>query len=168
MIFCGDIALPPKNELRVSEVPDAIRKELWVGNLEGSLIKGEQTNDFLREKKVFNHYDAVRDLIGFLNISCLGIANNHLKDAAPVRTTLDNLKTMGVPCIGAGQNYEESRREICIGNYVIIAFGWEGISCYPSTKSREGVNSYEKDEVLSQAEVLLDKYPGKRIIPFMH
>lgn len=168
MIFCGDIALPLKNGLRILEVPNTIRQQFWVGNLEGSLIKGEQTKDLLREKKVFNHYDAISDLFSILKISCLGIANNHLKDAAPVRTTLDNIKTMGVPCIGAGQNNEEARIEICIGNYVLIAFGWEGISCNPSTKSREGVNSYEKDEVLSQTEVLLSKYPGKRIIPFMH
>lgn len=167
MIFCGDIALPLANGLTFEKCPEKLLCESWVGNLEGSLVS-KDPDYLLQERKVFNNSKAVDRLCSQFNFICYIIANNHLMDAASVQTTLDNLDALKIPHVGAGNSIDEAYKEFVYDDYVIVAFGWEGISCYPSTNSREGVNSYEKDEVLSQTEALLEKYPGKRIIPFMH
>lgn len=167
MIFCGDIALPFANGITFNKCPNELLSEPWVGNLEGSLIMNDP-DSILHERKVFNNSKAVNCLCSQFHFICYIIANNHLMDAASVQTTLDNLDALKIQHIGAGNSIDEACKEFVYDDYVIVAFGWEGISCYPSTNSREGVNSYEKDEVLSQIEALLEKYPGKRIIPFMH
>ena len=168
MIFCGDIALPIDNRLGFKGCPDDLFRKEWIGNLEGSLIKGEFSESFLKERKVFNSDDAFASLCNLINYRCVGLANNHLLDASHVNESLEILNNMNMPYIGAGFCLDDARREIVINDYVIIAFGWEGISCVPANDCNEGVNPYEIDHVCDTVCNLLQIYQDKKIICFMH
>lgn len=168
MIFCGDIALPFANAVKLDEIPDSIRKEVWFGNLEGSLITGEETNGVLQKRKIYNDLDAIKGLCEQINIQGFGIANNHLSDVAPIRTTTQHLESIGKVYVGAGLNVEEAKNPLVIDDFVIIAFGWEGISCNPAKIKKEGVNRYDKWNVEEQVNRLLEKYPEKKVVCYMH
>ena len=167
MIFCGDIALPFVGAVTLRNFPDEIRKASWVGNLEGSLCLDEATRDLLEERKVFNHYDAINDLCHQINFKCFVIGNNHLLDAAPAETTTRNVRSLDVSSVGGGSCYKSASMPVFLGDYLLVSFGWEGNSCEPAT-SRGGVNSYDKWNVIKQAEILRNDYPDKKIICFMH
>lgn len=168
MIFCGDITLPFVNAVKLDKIPDSIRKEVWFGNLEGSLVTEEEAYGLLHKRKVYNEWHAIKELCEQINFKGFGIANNHLSDVAPVRTTIQHIDSMGEACLGAGQNVGEAKNPLVIDDFVIIAFGWEGIGCIPAKKNKEGVNRYDKWNVEQQVNHLLEKYPGKKVVCYMH
>ena len=168
MIFCGDIALPFVDAVKLVDIPDSIRTKVWFGNLEGSLLSEKETNGLLQKRKVYNDLDAIRDLCEHINFMGLGIANNHIIDVASVRTTKEHLDSIGKACVGAGLNEEEAKEPLVVDDFVIIAFGWEGISCIPAKKKKEGVNRYAKWNVEQQVNHLLGKYPEKKVVCYMH
>jgi poly-gamma-glutamate synthesis protein (capsule biosynthesis protein) len=168
MIFCGDIALPFLDGVKVVGIPDVLRKKAWIGNLEGSLCSAQESQGALEKREVFNDLKAIRNLCQELNFSGFGIANNHLQDVAPVATTLRNLRLLGKLCFGAGVDKESAKEPLVAEEYAIAAFGWEAINCIPATEQSEGVNAYTKHHVLTQVKTLLNDYPDKKVVCFMH
>lgn len=168
MIFCGDIALPFLDGVKVVGIPDVLRKKAWIGNLEGSLCSAQESQGALEKRELFNDLEAIRNLCQELNFCGFGIANNHLSDVASVDTTLSHLRLLDKPCFGAGVDKESAKEPLVAEEYVIAAFGWEAINCIPATEQSEGVNAYTKHHVLSQVRTLLNDYPDKKVVCFMH
>ena len=173
MIFCGDIALPFKNAIKIINLPKSLADRQWIGNLEGSLVEFDAaSSNFLRRRIVFNSEEAIHELCRTINYQAFNIANNHILDAAPIEQTISALDKMGVIHVGGGKNLAEAQREILIRDhgkdYVLIAFGWKAIKCACASSKAEGVNPYKKNEVLHQAETALERHSGKRIICLFH
>ncbi len=138
MIFCGDIALPFQEVVEKLRFPESLKKEIWIGNLEGSLCLDNGLNNMLRQNKVFNSMDAVRALCQQLNVKCFGIANNHLLDVSPAEYTVWNLHTIGIKHVGGGANIKVARKPVELEDFVVVAFGWENISCVCATDIEGG------------------------------
>ena len=164
MIFTGDIAQPYIGASTVN-IPEVFCKSAWFGNLEGSFVEGEGFTG------VYNNYDAVAKLCKQIRFKAFNLANNHLLDAADVKTTLINLKNLGVPAVGGGCDLKESGRHLLFTDsdgkvYRILAFGWENIQCRTATEKREGVNPYARKHVLKSVEEALKH--GEPVVCFMH
>lgn len=164
MIFTGDIAQPYVGASKVN-IPEVLCKSAWLGNLEGSFVEGSEYAG------VYNNYDAVAEICSQINFKAFNIANNHLLDAADVKTTLINLKKLGVSAVGGGFDLKESSRSLLFTDsdgtvYRVLAFGWENIQCRTATDKREGVNPYIWNHVLKSAEEALKH--GEPVVCFMH
>ena len=168
MIFTGDIAQPYVGAFSIT-IPKELINNNWLGNLEGSLIDARGKNGSL--KGVYNDVEAIEELCKQIPFKAFNIANNHLLDNAEVKITLDNVKRLGIPVVGAGQNLQEAQKSIVITDsdgvsYRILAFGWENIQCEPAGKNKQGVNPYTKKNVLKCVhQALKEKEP---VICFMH
>lgn len=105
MLFCGDISLPYERAIELKEFPEKFKQEIWFGNLEGSLVKKEDSSyeSLLQNPKVFNSYDAVKQLLNDIPFKSFNLANNHLQDAAPASVTINNIHDLGIECVGAGK-----------------------------------------------------------------
>lgn len=171
MIFCGDIALPFVGSIDYSSIPLSIREKTWFGNLEGSLLI--DSSAYLSRKVVFNDYDAVRDLCQSFSFKGFGLANNHLLDVCSYKQTVDLLSRLDVEPVGAGETLEEAERPLLVEDeygqsFAILAFGWNVIECVYASKTKEGVNPYEKEHVLSSVRKALSQYPKRKLICFFH
>lgn len=168
MFFTGDIAQPGVGNSSFV-VPDKVQSNVWLGNLEGSLIDDQGKKEDL--KGVYNNFDAIATLLNQTPFKAFNVANNHLLDAADVRTTLDNAKKLGVSVVGAGLNLHDAQKPITIIDndgisYRILAFGWENIQCVPAKKDKQGVNPYTRENVIQcVSKVLRENEP---VICFMH
>lgn len=173
MIFCGDIALPYKNAINIIGLPNALASQQWVGNLEGSLIKHDtKESDLLKRRIVFNSEEAIKEVCRSINFRIFNVANNHILDAAPLKTTITALNKVGIGHIGGGTNCIAAQKEISIQDfnksYILISFGWGAIKCIYATQKKEGVNPYQKENVLFQIKELLNKYDSRRVICLFH
>ena len=168
MLFTGDIALPTVGGISV-RIPGELIDRCWIGNLEGSLIDDQGKKEDLIG--VYNNFDAIATLLNQTPFKAFNVANNHLLDAADVRTTLDNAKKLGVSVVGAGLNLHDAQKPITIIDndgisYRILAFGWENIQCVPAKKDKQGVNPYTRENVIQcVSKVLRENEP---VICFMH
>lgn len=168
MIFTGDIAQPFIGASTFS-IPDELQGKCWIGNLEGSLV---DTNEQKYELKgVYNDVQAIGELKGIIPFKAFTIANNHLLDAANVKTTIDNHKRLNVEHVGAGCSLEEAKQPLVIkdndgASYRILAFGWENIQCITAGDNKEGVSPYTRKNVIDGVkEALRQKEP---VICFLH
>lgn len=164
MIFCGDIAQPYLNASSFS-IPKELCSKVWIGNLEGSLIKGTSN------RGVFNNLDAIASLCHKIKFSIFNICNNHLLDAAEVNTTLSNLNDLGIGALGGGRSLDEATQSVLLHDmngkcFRLIGFGWENIQCVPAGKKTQGVNPFARKNVLNCAKVALLK--SEPVICFMH
>ena len=171
MIFCGDIALPFVGSIDYSSIPLSIREKTWFGNLEGSLLI--DSSAYLSRKVVFNDYDAVRDLCQSFSFKGFGLANNHLLDVCSYKQTADLLSGLDDESVGAGETLEEAERPLLVEDeygqsFAILAFGWNVIECVYASKTKEGVNPYEKEHVLFSVRKALSQYPKRKLICFFH
>ena len=120
---------------------------------------------------VFNEVEAIEELCKKIPFKAFSIANNHLLDAAGVKTTLDNAKRLGIPVVGAGQNLQEAQKSIVIADsdgvyYRILAFGWGNIQCEPAKGNKQGVNPYTRENVIKCVQQALREM--EPVICFMH
>lgn len=169
MIFCGDIALPFKDCIQI-KIPDDIKKKIWFGNLEGSLIDGEE---ILKERKVFNDVSAIQTVCGNINFTVFNLANNHLDDVASAEKSIENLGNLNISHVGAGADILDAQQPICVIDdnlmqYVILAFGWEAINCNPARENDSGVNPYTKENVLSCTKNAINRFPNANVICYCH
>lgn len=168
MIFTGDIAQPFVGASKYM-VPEELKSKLWFGNLEGSLIDGSNKKEDVGG--VYNDVEAIKALLKQVPFKAFIIANNHLLDVADVKTTLDNVKYLGVHTVGAGCNLQEAQDSIAfIDNdgisYRILAFGWENIQCDSADTKKQGVNPYTRKNVF---RCVSEALKGKEsVICFMH
>ena len=174
MIFCGDIAVPYSKAIKIDGLPDSLAKQVWIGNLEGSLISKSQMNaDNLQSKRiVFNSVEGINTLLKYIPFKAFSLANNHILDAAPLDETLNNLKYINISSFGAGLNLSEASKALFIKddsvNYLIVSCGWDLIKCIYATNKSGGVNPYRCNELVSQAKQLVRNHPGCRIVFFLH
>lgn len=174
MIFCGDIALPFKGAVRLEGVPERLAQACWVGNLEGSLIDAERPGyaHVAQEAKVFNTVEAIKALKETIGLQVCNLANNHVLDAAGMRVSKPLLKQLGLEHIGAGETLEEAQKAVVVRDgdvsYVLVGFGWDGISCIYADGKREGVNPYTRRNAEEVVKRLVRTYPECRVVPLMH
>lgn len=174
MLFCGDIALPFIDSVELSKLPKELEKQLWIANLEGSLVHLDQEKRrlLLKEKLVFNDFEAIKKLSSTIQIGAFNLANNHILDVASIRETISNLNTLSIPFFGAGHNIKEAQQEIIITedgiDFILTSFGWDAICCPYAQKQKSGVNPYTQQNVLCRAKVLKEKYPTQDIIFLFH
>ena len=171
MIFSGDIALPRPKELFFEKIPSIISGRTWIGNLEGSVVDSSDAVTSIKERKVFNHIDAIKDLCKTINFKAFNIANNHILNVCSIKDSKERLKSIGISCVGGGI-IVNAKKEILIndetGEYAVVAFGWNVIDCIYAKEKQEGVNPYTKKNVLSTAEEMIKKHSSKRIIFLFH
>lgn len=168
MFFIGDIAQP---YLGASSylISEELKTKTWFGNLEGSLIDGNYKKNDIRG--VYNDVEAIKGLCKEIPFVAFNIANNHLLDAAGVKTTLDNAELLGLPVVGAGLDLHKAQKARVITdkngiNYRIVSFGWENIQCISAEKNKQGVNPYTRKNVIRCAEEALQH--KERVVCFMH
>lgn len=168
MLYTGDIAQPYIGASSYV-IPDELQTRTWLGNLEGSLIDGRCKKEDVRG--VYNDVEVIEGLCKEVPFVAFNIANNHLLDAAGVKTTFDNAKRLGIPVVGAGQNLQEAQKSIVItdsdgASYRILAFGWENIQCEPAIENKQGVNPYTRENVIKCVQQALKEI--EPVICFMH
>lgn len=166
MIFTGDIAQPSKGASSIV-TQNYLNNEFWFGNLEGSLITAEHK----ARKGVFNDVSALERLCSDINFKAFSIANNHLLDAAEVKSTQECLHKLEIPCVGGGKTLVEASLPLeFIENdgraYFILSFGWKNIQCVPASETKEGVNPYTKSNVISSVSKALQR--NIPVICFFH
>lgn len=162
MIFVGDVALGQKGMRLV--ISRELSEKLWFLNLEGSLVKNGEF--YIPLGGVFNDFSSIKDLSQIIKIKGLSLANNHILDVEPFCVTLSNLKSLGIPFVGSGRIVSEAAKPIDIEEYSILSFGWECIECPKAGPNKEGVNPYNKENVLCLAKKELSK--KKKVVCFMH
>jgi len=170
MLFTGDIAIPIPSCIKVEKLPDSFKEEFWLGNLEGSLIKNGGGR--LAENVVLNDIDAIKKLTVDIHFKAFSIANNHILDAAPIDTTLENLESIGMLHVGAGRDLKEASKYLDIKDkdgteYTILSFGWDCIKCKYATEKEGGVNPYTRSHVLESVKACLDK-GSKHVVCLFH
>ena len=173
MLFCGDVSLPYESAIGLDGFPEQFKQEIWFGNLEGSLVKKKDGNyeSLLQSPKVFNSYEAIKQLLNDIPFKSFGLANNHLQDAIPVSVTIRNIHNLGVEHVGAGENIVSASKSIVIEDldgtkYRIFAFGWDCIDCIYSTKKKQGVNPYRRNHILNLVKQYFNS--NEKIICFFH
>lgn len=170
LIFTGDIALPYVDSISLLNLPQDLASEKWIVNLEGSLVKPTQL--FIKEKKVYNDYEAIKRLSDTIKIRIAALANNHLFDAGCLDNTKDLLQSINIKPIGAGNNIANASAPDMIDDgdekYAILNFGWKQVGCRYASEKSEGVNPHEKDHVLNSVKEVLDLYPHYKVVCFFH
>lgn len=170
MIFVGDIALPFSDAIRLKNLPSELQESKWFGNLEGSLI--EHTDGLINSKGVFNELDAIRELTTLFNFAGFALANNHLEDFDEVEITIENLKKLNIPFIGAGQNRIDASKPLLVSDgtleFCILNFGWSAIQCKVADANTPGVNAYDRKYVISEVTKALQKHPDTYLVCYFH
>lgn len=169
MIFVGDIALPSIDAIDYSAVKSVFDNKAIVGNLEGSLTNLGKTS----ENIVYNDLESIKSLCNQLNFQAFSIANNHILDVEGITTTLHNSKELSSKLVGAGVNLRSAQKHVVIyeNNFAIkiLAFGWKANSCKPAKFDSQGVNPYEKSNVLNcLRDVKKNSSPNDKIVIYFH
>lgn len=168
MIFVGDIAQPFIGASSFF-IPKGLTDKFWIGNLEGSLVDSFEKKGAL--KGVYNDVRAINEIKSIIPYYAFTIANNHLLDAADVRTTIDNLRRIGGHYVGGGISLEKASQTLSLADadgvtYRILSFGWENIQCVPAAVNKQGVNPYTRKNVINSVQKVLEaKDP---VICFFH
>lgn len=84
MVFVGDIALPFNGAINYSALSESFYSKVWFGNLEGAIVE-EDDNSI---DAVYNHKDAIEDLIQNFDFKGFALANNQLFDTGDFSETL--------------------------------------------------------------------------------
>ena len=170
MIFLGDTALPSEINFNIDNLPEAFKSNCVVANLEGAISSVEQAN--LAEHKLFSN-DCVLDFLEELNVKAVTLANNHITDVPEaLDRTLSLLDEKNFQYCGAGRNIEEARKPAIVEEnnkkYVLLAFGWDTVSCKYATEKTAGVNPLEYDNIIGCIKHAKENYPDCGIITLMH
>ena len=174
MIFCGDISLSRKGAVQIIDLPVDLKFKYWFGNLEGTLVdvSSEERNALLRKHGVFNSFEAIQGLNKTLRFVCFSLANNHIFNYGGAETSLDNIKKLGLSCVGLGKDLNDASKCISIKdeygiNYTILAFAWRLTESQIASRRSEGVNPWNKKHSLESVRRAVDE--GKQnIIVFVH
>lgn len=170
MIFVGDIALPYKESIKLSNLPPSFNSKQWIGNLEGALIDNSKEN--INGRAVFNDKNAIKHLCSQLNFTGFALANNHIFDTGSFEKTVSFLKEINVPYFGIGNNIDEANKPLVIYEngiqIIILNFGWEVIQCEVTLGNEIGVNPLRRIHVINTVKRAIKKYPDAKVIPFMH
>ena len=163
MIICGDIALSKKGAVKIEGLSEGLKKKVWFGNLEGTLVDVHDANRpfLLAQRGVFNDYYAVKELSQELNFCGFGIANNHIHNYGSSDRTINYLHRMDKIQAGAGKNITDASEPAMVVdnngvNYAILVFGSKLTGSKVAKKGREGVNPWTS----KQAKNLVSQLAG--------
>lgn len=167
MLFVGDIALPYGIQ------PNIDRMDLFknvIANLEGCIATEEMVG--LKDDKLFSN-DNVIDFLKQLNVVGVTLANNHITDVPQAFDRTKELLTMNsIKHGGAGTSLAEASEPIVIEEdeiqYVLLAFGWNVVSCKYVSEGVLGVNPLTEKNVLTSIKASKEKYPDSRVIFLPH
>lgn len=170
MIFCGDIALPYAGAIKIKGLPEELRKEQWIGNLEGSLVRDGELYE--NQPGVYNDLDAINELNQQINLVACSLANNHLLDMVNATTTLKGITKLNLKSVGAGCTLQDAQTSLHITDvdgekYTILSFGWDNIQCIYASDKKQGVNPYTKNNVKRCVLQALKEQWGE-VICFFH
>lgn len=162
LVFVGDVALSDENSICFRDVPTDLKKQIWIGNLEGAILAKAEENTIYNNENGFSKY--LEQLP--LHIACL--ANNHITDIGSITETKKFLKSKDILYLGAGSNLQEAMKPLVTDKIVFLNFGWSAIQCVAATADKAGVNELKREHVLKQFRRVKKKYPQKRLIPIFH
>lgn len=152
MIFCGDIALSKKGAVKIEGLPEALRKKIWFGNLEGTLMDVHDANRpyLLAQRGVFNDFYAIKELSQDLNFNGFGIANNHIHNYGSPERTINYLHRMGKAHVGGGEDVLKASEPAIVQDtndvsYKILAFASKLTESKVAKKGSEGVNPWTEN-----------------------
>lgn len=170
MIFIGDIALPNGITPSISYLPDSFSRQPVVANLEGAIAAPEMAS--LSEMKLFNN-DAVISFLKSCNVRAVSLANNHITDVTPAfERTKKMLKRNGIANCGAGLTFDEAQAPVVLDDNgmktVLLAFGWDVVSCKYADIFSPGVNPLKESNVLNCINKTKRDYPGAKIVILPH
>ena len=171
MIFSGDIACPNLDQLPIINMPNVLRHKVWVSNLEGAIELDQ--NKYIQEMVVFNNYEAIKEIKKNFNLQGVGLANNHITDTSSIIETKKNLDDLEIKYFGAGETIAKAKKTCVIVDennieVVILNFGWRSISCIEAEQNKQGVNSYNKKNILNQFNIARGVYPNAKIVAYFH
>ena len=167
MFFLGDIAIP--HGVR----PTIEKLNLFnnvIANLEGCIATEEMVS--LQDDKLFSN-DNIIDFLKQLNVVGVTLANNHITDVPQAFDRTKELLTMNsIKHGGAGTSLAEASEPIVIEEdgiqYVLLAFGWDVVSCKYVRNGKLGVNPLTELNVLTSIKASKENYPDSRIIILPH
>ena len=169
MFFCGDVAVSGRYD-NLSYAFDFVdgRQTLFL-NLEGAMCTDEEAGLLVKERKVFNT-DKVVGLLRLNHVTGCILANNHITDHDDKGRTVKLLEEAGIKHVGYGADRAEASRPLYFTEngmeYSMLAFGWDVAGCRAAKENRRGVNTLERENVLSQ--VRKERAMGKKVIVFFH
>lgn len=139
MIFVGDIALPYKAALDYSEIPMHFFDKNRYGNLDGAIVSTDVNN----LSAVYNHKDAIIEVLENFNYSVFALGINHIFDVVKSETT-DFISENNIPFCGIGNTIEEANSEVVFFEndvqIVIVNIIWEVIHCEIVSENIQGIN----------------------------
>lgn len=163
MLVTGDVALWTCDNfsfegfpLRLYDIPMCI-------NLEGAI----DTACSKYPSGVFNCSSAF-DSFNRFKVSHPFVANNHIHDIpSGLRNTRDYFKSKGLRLIG--DTFDTNATVFESGNYTyaVLGFGWPVIGCVKG-ENGDGVNPFNRSNVINQVENALANFPNARIVVIIH
>ena len=171
MIFTGDIACPNLKVLPDLDIPKGLKDKVWISNLEGAIeINGEE---YISENVVYNQYDTIKKIKDKINIRAFGLANNHITDTSTIKLTKELLDKLNINHFGAGIDLASSKEPCLIRDVngvetVLLNFGWRSINCIEATGKKQGVNPFNKKNILSQVKTNKLNFKDAKIVVYFH
>ncbi len=160
----------PKKKYRKLTIPSHLKELNWVCNLEGALEHKPQ--GLLRKTIVFNDFEALKSLKNEFKIAAVTLANNHITDSSTIPLTKEALVKLEIAHVGAGKDLNDASSPIYLKdqgqNITLLNFGWRSIDCDLATNSREGVNPYSKEYVITEVLKSKKEFPDNKLILFFH
>lgn len=155
--FLGDIAT---FDGFIPKVIHAGDNRYVIANLEGAVV--EHTN---YPNVLFNN-NAVEGLKKN-GINAVSLANNHISDiVGGITDTIDILAKNQIKTFGTGNTVLTMVHQTI--PVIIIAFGWEAISCYIDKKGCLGVNPLDYDTVIQSVKKIRETDRNSKIALMMH
>ncbi|MEA4888158.1 MAG: CapA family protein [Clostridiaceae bacterium] len=170
MIFIGDIAIPNGIKPNVPYLPESFLRSSVVANLEGAIAAPDMSS--LSEMKLFSN-DAVISFLTTCHVCAVSLANNHISDvSAAFSRTKSLLKENQIAFCGAGLTLAEAQAPAVIEENgrqaVLLAFGWDVISCKYAGHSKLGVNPLTEENIHICIAKAKQDFPEAQIVVLPH
>lgn len=170
MIFIGDTTIPKGIEPKISFLPDSFKTSPVIANLEGAIAKDDKAS--FEEMILFSN-DNVISFLEKCHVKAVTLANNHFTDVPSAYShTKKVLSEHQIVSCGAGHSLIDAQKSAVLDfenqKIVLLAFGWDVISCKYATDSTLGVNPLIKDNVISSVRKARKEYPTGLIYVLPH
>ena len=168
MIVTGDVAIAHGDTFVFSDM-EHLSGRHWVINLEGFITQDLVYSDTWCVYNSATWEDSFNDF----NIRAAFIGNNHIQDIDNgIAQSISYLTERNILFFGAGLNAKQrtSYTSVVEGdlNYKLLGFGWPVIGCKAGKNDDPGVNKFDYDNVIGQAESLLNSCENTRVVVVIH
>lgn len=170
MLFCGDFVYPFAS---VDYSKFQLGEEFLIAP---KILNYESTLNYLNGERgifktgLFSSLSSL-DVLHFLNVKCVALANNHVTDFEfDADLFVNEFKDKGFQIAGFGKNMDEAS---CYFRYeeekiIVLNFGWQAIKCVPAGSKTRGVNPYRYHYVEKEVKRVQKLYPDCKIVLFLH